>query len=179
MMISSAFPGTPTGALEILLNSTPIKEFLLTEALRGSYRITVSGLCHVNRVGYFGKTKSHVDVCNEARRFLLLLQMPADRLKKTKVFERNFECQIIDEKNAIRSESVLNQKTVKVYTGGSKLDGSRCGFLCRIPIQLHKTSIFPPWNLQYCIPGRSLSYLRNGKEPAFGKNTQSKYCCAG
>ena len=114
-MISSAFPGTPTGALEILLNIIPIEEFLLAEAVRGSYRITVIGLWRVNRVGFFGKTKSHVDVCNEARKFLPLLQMPAHRIKKTKVFERNFECQIMDKKNAIRSECVRNQNTVKVY----------------------------------------------------------------
>ena len=49
--------------------------------------------------------------------------MPADRIKKTKVFERNFEWQIMDKKNAIRFESVLNQNTVKVYTDGSKVDG--------------------------------------------------------
>ena len=49
--------------------------------------------------------------------------MPADQIKKTKVFERNFESQITDKKNAIRSESVLNQNTVKVYTDGLKLDG--------------------------------------------------------
>ena len=88
LMISSAFPGTPTGALEILLNITPIEELLFVEAVRGSYRITVGGLWHVNRVGSFEKTKSHVDVCNEARRFLSLLQMPADRIKKTKVLAR-------------------------------------------------------------------------------------------
>ena len=75
LMISSAFPGTPTAALKILLITTPTKEFLLAEAVRGSYRITVSGLWHVNRVGSFGKTKSHVDVCNEARRLLRLLLM--------------------------------------------------------------------------------------------------------
>ena len=51
------------------------------------------------------------------------MQMPADRIKKTKVFERNFECQIMDKKNAIRFESVQNQSTVKVYTDGSKLNG--------------------------------------------------------
>ena len=71
----------------------------------------------------FGKTKCHGDVCYGARKLLPLLQMPADRIKKTKVFERNFECQIMDKKNAIRSESVLNQKTVKLYTDGLKLDG--------------------------------------------------------
>ena len=49
--------------------------------------------------------------------------MPADRQKKTKVFERNFECQIMDKKNAIRYECVLNQNTVKVYADGSKLSG--------------------------------------------------------
>ena len=122
-MISSAFPDTPTGVLKILLNITPIEEFLLAEAVRGSYRMTVSGLWHVNRVGSFGKTKCHVDVCNEARRFLPLLQMLVDQITKTKVLETNFECQIMDKKNAIRSESVLNQNTVKIYTDGSKLDG--------------------------------------------------------
>ena len=81
LMIWSAFPGTPTGALEILLNITPIEEIFLAEAVRGSYRVTVSGLWHVNQVGSFGKTKSHVYVCYEARRFLPLLQMPADRIK--------------------------------------------------------------------------------------------------
>ena len=70
LMISSAFPGTPTGALKTLLNITPIEEFLLTEAERVSHRIAVSGLWHVEPVGSFGKTKSHVDVCNEARRYL-------------------------------------------------------------------------------------------------------------
>ena len=123
LMILSAFPVTPIGALEILLSITSIEEFLLAKAVRGSYRITVRGLWHVNPIGYFGKTKIHVDVCNEARRFLSLLQMPADRIKKTKVFERNFECQIMDKKNAIIFESVLNQSTVKVYIDGSKLHG--------------------------------------------------------
>ena len=123
LMISSVFPCNLAGALEILLNITPIEEFLLAEAVRGSYRITVSGLWQVNPIGPFGKTKSHVDVCNRTRKFLPLLQMPADQIKKTKVFARNFECQIMDKKNAIRFESVLNQSTVKVYIDGSKLNG--------------------------------------------------------
>ena len=73
----------PTGALEILFNITLIEDFLLAEAVLGSYRITVSGLWHVNSVGSFGKTKSNVDVCNKARKFLPLLQMPTDQIKKT------------------------------------------------------------------------------------------------
>ena len=120
-----------------------VEEFLLAKAVRGSYRIIVSGLWHVKPIGFFGKTKSHVDVCNEARRFLPLLQMPADRIRKTKVIERNFECQIMDKKNAIRFESVLNQNTVKVYTDGSKLDGRvGAGFYVKHPNNSPKQAFF-------------------------------------
>ena len=183
-MISSAFPGTPTGALEILLNITPIEEFLLAEALRGSYRITVSRLWQVSPVGSFGKTNSHVDVCNEARRFLPLLQMPADRTKKTKVFEINFECQIMDKKNAIRSEIALNQNNVKVYTDGSKLAGRVIGadFYAEYPNNSPTQAFFDLGiysTLFQAERRRSLSYFRSGKDPAFGKNAQSKYRCAG
>ena len=144
LLIPSAFLGTPTGALDILLYITPIWEFLLAESVRGSYRITVSGLWHGNPIGSFGKTKSYVDVCNEARSLLPLLQMPADRIKKTVVFESNFEYQIMDKKNAIsRFESVLNQNTVKVFTDGLKLDG-RVGasFSAEYPNNSQKQSFF-------------------------------------
>ena len=67
--------------------------------------------------------------------------MQADRIKKSKVFERNFECQIIDKKNAIRSESVLNQNTVKVYTDGLKVDGIvGAGFYAEYPNYFPKQS---------------------------------------
>ena len=102
------------------------------------------------------ETKSHLDVCNEARKFLPLLQMPADRIKKTKVFERTLNVDLWTKKNAIRIESVLNQSTAKVYTDGSKLNG-RVGaaFYAEYPNNSPKTSTFLPWNLQYCVPGRS------------------------
>ena len=58
LMISLGFPSTPIGALEILLNITPIAESLLAEAVRKSYTITVNGLYHVNGVGSNGKTNS-------------------------------------------------------------------------------------------------------------------------
>ena len=69
--------------------------------------------------------------------------MPADRIKKTKVFERNFECQIMDKKNAIRFESVLNQSTVKVYTDGLQLDGKvGAGFYAEYPNNSPKQAFF-------------------------------------
>ena len=72
-----------------------------------------------------------------------MLQMLADRIKKTKVFDRNFECQIMGKKNAIRSESVLNQNPVKVYTDGSKPNGRvGAGFCAEYPNNSPKQAVF-------------------------------------
>ena len=69
--------------------------------------------------------------------------MPADRIKKTKVYERNFECEIMNKKNAIRSETILIQNTVKVYTDGSKLDGREgAGFYAEYPNKSLKQAFF-------------------------------------
>ena len=49
----------------------------------------------------------------------------------------------MDEKNAIRSESVLNQNTVKVYTDGSKLHGRvGAGFYAENPNNSPKQAFF-------------------------------------
>ena len=57
--------------------------------------------------------------------------------------ERNFEYQITDKKNAIRSESVLNQNTVKVYTDGSKLNWRvGAGFYAEYPSNSPKQAFF-------------------------------------
>ena len=69
--------------------------------------------------------------------------MPADRIKKNKVFERNFKCQIMDQKNASRFESVLNQNTIKVCSDGSKLDGRiGAGFYTEYPSNYPKHKFF-------------------------------------
>ena len=69
--------------------------------------------------------------------------MPADQIKKSNVFERNFERQIMEKKNASRSESVLNQNTVKLYTDGSKLHGRvGAGFYAEYPNNSPKQAFF-------------------------------------
>ena len=99
LMILSAFPGTSTGAPEILLNITPIlRNFYWLRQCEGHTESLLVGSGMSTQLVPLGKQKAHVDVCNEARKFLPLLQMPADRIKKTKLFERNFECQIVDKK---------------------------------------------------------------------------------
>ena len=156
LMISSAFPGAPTGALGILLIITPIEEFLSAEAVRGSYRITVSGLWHVNPDGSFGRTKSHVDVCNKVRRFLLLLQMLTERIKKKRYVRAISNVKLWIKRMLSDLKRFKSEHCQGLHRLLETRWESRCGFLCRIPKQLLKRSFFPPWNLQYCVPGRSL-----------------------
>ena len=123
LMISSAFPSTHTGALKMLLNIMPINEFILLEAVKGSYRLSRMGLWPATTVGSTRKTKSHVDVCNEARKKLLLLSMPSDLIKKTKVFGKQYKCFVMERKDAVQYENALEQSIIKCYTDGSKLNG--------------------------------------------------------
>ena len=123
LIISSAFPSTPTGALEMLLNIMPINEFILLEAVKGSYRLSRMGLWPATTVGSTRKTKSHVDVCNEAKEKLLLLSMPADLIQKTKVFGKQYKCLVMERKDAVQNENALEQSIIKCYTDGSKLNG--------------------------------------------------------
>ena len=121
LMISSAFPGTPTRALETLLGIMPIDEFIRAEAVRGSYRLDQVGLWPTKTLGTSGKTVSHVDLCSGARKELALLGMPADHRRKTRSFKRNFECLILDRTSAIEYEGGLDESHLKCYTDGSKL----------------------------------------------------------
>ena len=133
VMTSSAFPSTPTGALEVLLNVTPINEFILAEAVRGSVRISRAGLWP-SKFSNSIKNKNHEDVCNKVRRDLPLLQMPSDTIQKHKVFKRNFECIINERDKAENLESVPEQNTIKVFTDGSKMNGRvGAGYYIELP----------------------------------------------
>ena len=106
--------------------------------------------------------------------------MPADQIKKTEVFKRNFECQIVNKKNAIRSESVLNQNTVKIYTDGSKLDGKvGTSFYAEYPNNSPKQAFFHLGVHSTMFQAEVLAISDMAKNLLLEKNAQSKYCCAG
>ena len=121
-MISSAFPSTPTGALEMLLNIMPINEFIMSEAVKGSYRISREKFWPAKTIGSIRKTKSHVDVCNEANKNLPLLSMPAD-LTKTKVLGKQYKCLVMERKDAMQYENALEPSIIRCYTDASKING--------------------------------------------------------
>ena len=102
LMISSAFPGTSTGAPEILLNITPIlRKFYWLRQCEGHTESLLVGSGMSTQLVPLGKQKAILMFAMRQGKFLPLLQMPADRIKKTKVFETNFECQIMDKKKML------------------------------------------------------------------------------
>ena len=58
LMISSAFPSTRTGALEMLLNIMPIDEFILSQAVKDSYRLSRVNFWPAKTISSTRKTKS-------------------------------------------------------------------------------------------------------------------------
>ena len=121
-MISLAFPSTPTGALEMLLNIMPINNFILSEAVKRSYRISRVSFWPAQTIGSTRKTKSHVDVCNEAKENLPLLSMPADLVTKTKVFGKQYKCLVMERKDAVQYENALEPSIIRCYSDGFKLN---------------------------------------------------------
>ena len=107
----------------MLLNIMPIKEFILSEAVKGSYQLSRVSFWPAKTIGLTRKTESHVDVCNEARKHLPLLSMPADLITKTKVFEKQYKCLVTERKDAVQYENALEPSIIRCYTDGSKLNG--------------------------------------------------------
>ena len=64
-------------------------------------------------------TKSRIDVCNEAKENLPLLNMPADQITKTKVFGKQYKCLVMERKDAVQYENALEPIIIRCYTDGS------------------------------------------------------------
>ena len=78
MSVSSAYPGTPTAALQMLLGLTPLPLFLKGVAVTGAYQLKQMGLW---KDGYIKNTlahQSHVNWCNRNSRNLPVLAFPGD-----------------------------------------------------------------------------------------------------
>ena len=84
----------------------------------------------------------------------------------------------MDKKNAIRSESVLNPNTVKVYTDCSKPDGRvGAGFYAEYPNNSPKQAFFHLGIYSTVFQVEVLAISEVAKNPLLVKCT--KYWCAG
>ena len=93
------------------------------EAVKGSYRLSRVSFWPAKTIGLTRKTKSHVDVCNEAKVNLPLLSTPADLITQTKVFEKQYKCFVMKRKDAAQYENALEPSIIRRYTDGSKING--------------------------------------------------------
>ena len=94
--ITSAYPSTPTAALEKLLQITPISIFLGGEAYMATYRLKRGDTWTVRSfVGGRGrKFKSHVDMNNEGKIKIPILNMPRDSCTPYLQLGRKFSVKI-------------------------------------------------------------------------------------
>ena len=107
----------------MLLNIMPINEFIMSEAVKGSYRISRVKFWPAKTIGSIRKTKSHVDVCNEAKENLPLLSMPANLITETKVFEKQYKCFVMERKDVVQYENAVEPSIIRCYTDGFKING--------------------------------------------------------
>ena len=80
----------------MLLNIMPMNEFILSEAVKGSYWLSRVKFWPAKTIGSIRKTKSHVDVCSEAKENLPLLSMPADLITIAKMFGKQYKCLVME-----------------------------------------------------------------------------------
>ncbi|CAL4095421.1 unnamed protein product [Meganyctiphanes norvegica] len=122
--ITSAFPSTPTAALETLLQIPPIDVFLKGEAYMATYRLERGDMWTTRRyVGGRGrKFKSHVDMNNEGKIKIPILNMPKDSCTPFLQFGRKFSVKI-GQRNEIQTEiDELDDGIIQCYTDGSHID---------------------------------------------------------
>ena len=122
--ITSAYPSTPTAALEVLLQLPPIDIFLKGESYMATYRLERGDMWTRRRyVGNRGsRLKSHVDMNNEGKVNIPLLSMPKDSCTPYLQFGKKFSVKI-GERDQIQSEiEELGEGVIQCYTDGSHID---------------------------------------------------------
>ena len=122
--VTSAFPSTPTAALEVLLQISPIDVFLKGEAYMATYRLERGDMWTRRRYvgGRGSKLKSHVDMNNEGKIKIPLLSMPKDSCTPFLQFGKSFSTHI-GERNQIQLViDELEEGIIQCYTDGSHID---------------------------------------------------------
>ena len=123
--ITSAYPSTPTAALEKLLRIPPVNIFLKGEAYLATYRLERGDMWTRRRfIGGRGKRfKSHVDMNNEGKSIIPILNMPRDSCTPYLQFDRKFSVQI-EERDKIQSKiDEFDNHIIQCYTDGSHIEG--------------------------------------------------------
>ena len=128
LMITSAYPGTPTAAMEVLLGLKPLRIIIQREAILASIRLETSGHWNEQKIAIgSNKLKYHTDTCNNKRKELATLDLPRDRTVPTQWGARDFHCTIKAREETTANESSIPKEHIKCFTDGSKLEDGLTG----------------------------------------------------
>ena len=132
---TSAYPGTPTAALETFLNLPPLHEHLRGVATRVAHRMSVRGGWRGYR-NFVGSQKSHIDVGNRLLQDEETLVFPTDWCPAVPNFSSPFRVIIPDRDdfNPETSELEVVEQPGKLhcFTDGSKMEsGTGAGIVIR------------------------------------------------
>ncbi|XP_059062726.1 uncharacterized protein LOC131855467 [Achroia grisella] len=115
--ITGCMKTTPTTAIEIALNITPLDLFIQQEAAIAAIRLYHLGLWGKNH------NSSHTHILNQAIEHEPLIAAPCDRTQTYHSFNRKYQIQMKQEE---QDQSAVNE--LRIYTDGSKTqNGSGAG----------------------------------------------------
>jgi ribonuclease HI len=121
MMVTSAFPGTPTAALEVMLNLPPLEIYLEGEAYKACYRLEKGNTWTRKTIGSKGKLQSHVDISNKGKSKIQSLQTDKDAIIPKLHLRKTF-CIDVREREDIAAllEEIERDDSIHCYTDGSR-----------------------------------------------------------
>lgn len=136
LCITSAYPGTPTAAIEALLCLLPIDLFLQSESVCGMHRLIRTGQFVVNHEAGTTANPGHAAYIKKFYGKVPLLGLPTDAIIPYFEASKNF-CIRID--NRLRVQDVLNshisESGIVCYTDGSKIENGNTGAGVVLPEQ--------------------------------------------
>lgn len=134
VMISSAFPGTPTAALEMLLNIHPMDIAIKAEAAKTMHRLVQQdGWNSKSETVSIGKTSTHVTICWHTAGEIPHLRMPCDYMTPSYDFEQKYSIEILPREEFHADIVEYAGDPIRCYTDGSRMnDISGCGFTIQI-----------------------------------------------
>lgn len=129
--ITSAFPGTPTAAMEVLLNIPPMHIYLTTEATKTAHRLLRTGTwlgCRHDGTGW-KKIASHTEICSKIINQIPCLNMDTDYIIPRLDFDIPIVFEIQDRATYTMLRTDDETNAIHAFTDGSKIgDETGSGF---------------------------------------------------
>ena len=120
LMITSAFPGTPTAGMEAALDLPPLDLFLRGEAVKTAYRLRQYGAWYNQAcLRTLGHVRSHAAICMQEMNRVPALTMPGDLQPPSLVWDLPCEIEIQGREEAIELAREISASGTVCFTDGS------------------------------------------------------------